>query len=189
MRSLRRLVLPTAIAVATALTLGGPASAAVVESAAPSVPAATVSAGHPATTASAENFETALYFYKKIDEGKRAAWKNSGKQYLVTTWEGKDFRTTLDAALLDDVEGVGEICGAGWGVQQDVVDLHKADGEDFTFPPTSRSRRTTSGGRRSSTRTTGTWRSSSRFPSAARSCRRRRPCRSRLRAVSRSRTR
>ncbi|SDS81108.1 hypothetical protein SAMN04489860_2427 [Paraoerskovia marina] len=134
MRSLRRLVLPTAIAVATALTLGGPASAAVVESAAPSVPAATVSAGHPATTASAENFETALYFYKKIDEGKRAAWKNSGKQYLVTTWEGKDFRTTLDAALLDDVEGVGEICGAGWGVQQDVVDLHKADGEDFTFP-------------------------------------------------------
>jgi len=59
---------------------------------------------------------TGLYVYPKDDPNRPAAWMNSGRQVLVSTWVGWSWKTTLEVADLP--EGV---CGPGWGVQQDQV--------------------------------------------------------------------
>lgn len=58
---------------------------------------------------------TALYLYKKLDASKPAAWENSGKQTRIATWDGWSFATVYPGSL------PGDVCGDGWGVQQDQV--------------------------------------------------------------------
>lgn len=138
MRSLRRLVPPIALALAATLGLAAPSSAA-SPAALPGAPTQTVSApaalpAAPLASTRSGDYETALYVYQKLDATQGAAWRNSGKQFLVTTWDSKNFTSELDASLLSDVDGVGQVCGEGWGVQQDTVDLTKADSPSFEFP-------------------------------------------------------
>lgn len=131
-RSLRRLVLPTALAVLATFGLAGPVVAA---PAASLTETAAVSSPLAATKGHGGDYETALYVYKKRDGSKNASWSNSGKQYLVKTWTGRSWagQDSLTASDLADVPG--PVCGDGWGVQQDAVDLNKVKGDEpFLFP-------------------------------------------------------
>ncbi|WP_263729673.1 hypothetical protein [Cellulomonas sp. SG140] len=63
---------------------------------------------------------TGAYVYRKRDASRPASWDNSTQQYLVATWSGAEYRPlSLDqvrTALA--AEGI-ELCGSGWGVQED----------------------------------------------------------------------
>jgi hypothetical protein len=58
---------------------------------------------------------TGLYLYKKLDAAKNAAWDNSGPQTRIATWDGWSYKVAYPVTLPSDV------CGPGWGVQQDQI--------------------------------------------------------------------
>lgn len=66
---------------------------------------------------------TGLYLYKKLDVTKDAAWPNSGLQTKIATWNGWSYKTIYPSTLPSDV------CGPGWGVQQDQI-----NGPQSMFP-------------------------------------------------------
>ena len=70
---------------------------------------------------------TGLYLYKKLDATKDAAWPNSGLQTKIATWSGWSYKGQGEypAVLPSDV------CGPGWGVQQDQI-----NGPNSLFPDT-----------------------------------------------------
>lgn len=78
-------------------------------------------------------FGVALYVYKKVDAGAPAAWENSGPQRLLasrvdnTSEDANTWYTSISPSLLP-----ADVCGAGWGVQQDKVSFTGS----FAFPST-----------------------------------------------------
>jgi len=71
--------------------------------------------------------EVAAYIYPLINPSKPASWQNSGKQVFCESKTGDTWFTTLDCVLPP------EVCGAGWGVQQDKVKDWTYDGA-FNWP-------------------------------------------------------
>jgi hypothetical protein len=75
----------------------------------------------------------ALYVYKKVDPKRSASWENSGPQRLLisdvdnTSADSNRWYTSIDASLLP-----ADVCGSGWGVQQDKVSFTGS----FAFPVT-----------------------------------------------------
>lgn len=86
--------------------------------------------------------QTAFYVYPKLDSNEPAAWHNSGKQTLITTRDGGEFWETLPEEYPGeygfDVESLPEDVCESWGVQQDIVGIHKgfdwADYVHITYP-------------------------------------------------------
>jgi LPXTG-motif cell wall-anchored protein len=65
---------------------------------------------------------TGAYVYRKRDTSKAAYWENSTQQYLVATWPGREYRNLTLEQVQKALEAEGiELCGAGWGVQEDQV--------------------------------------------------------------------
>ncbi len=65
-------------------------------------------------------YEVAIYIYPLIDSSKPASWTNSGKQTLIAhrpASSTSDWYTTLPGGLPTN------ICGPGWGIQQDIAKL------------------------------------------------------------------
>jgi LPXTG-motif cell wall-anchored protein len=95
-------------AVAVAVTVGAIAATTL----------AGASAASAARPSNGEQYAVAAYVYKKIDAKAPAAWENSTEQFLVATWDGRNYRYDLTFDEIQDV--VGEpICGSGWAIQQD----------------------------------------------------------------------
>ncbi|QEO09091.1 hypothetical protein [Protaetiibacter larvae] len=123
--------------VCTAAPAPAPApSTAPSPSAAPTAPpAAQKSAPQtaPTTQPAVSAYGVGLYVYKKLDAGKPASWGNSGPQRLVLqdvdnpSKAANGYWTVIDAAALPS-----DVCGSGWAVQQDKVQISG----DFAFPPT-----------------------------------------------------
>ncbi len=113
----------TATAAAAALAVGG-FSLAVVQ------PAIATGSTAPETSPTVRQ-DVGAYLYKKKDESKPAAWENSGLQDLLnvkertTQWfEAEEIMSLLPA----------DICGPGWAIQQDKLDIDITAG--FTWPKT-----------------------------------------------------
>ncbi|WP_273653899.1 hypothetical protein [Cellulomonas fimi] len=62
---------------------------------------------------------TAAYVYLKKDAKAPASWWNSTQQYLVATWDGAQWRNITWDQIRDAVPF--EVCGPGWGVQEDAA--------------------------------------------------------------------
>jgi hypothetical protein len=62
---------------------------------------------------------TAAYVYLKKDAKAPASWENSTQQYLVATWDGAQWRNITWDQIKDAVPF--EVCGPGWGVQEDAA--------------------------------------------------------------------
>lgn len=63
---------------------------------------------------------TAAYVYVKRDATRPASWENSTQQYLVATWAGGEYRDVTLEQVRDALAPTGiELCGDGWGVQED----------------------------------------------------------------------
>ncbi|HNP14891.1 MAG TPA: hypothetical protein PKI99_00310 [Terrimesophilobacter sp.] len=76
-------------------------------------------------------YEVAIYIYPLLDATKPASWANSGKQTLIAHRPASnttDWYTTLPGGLPTDV------CGSGWGIQQDIAKLSSSFSAD-DFPP------------------------------------------------------
>ena len=113
----------TATAAIAALTLGG-FSLAVIQ------PAIATGSTAPETSPTIRQ-DVGAYLYKKKDESRPAAWENSETQDLLrvnentTKWfESADIMSLLPA----------DICGPGWAIQQDKLDIDTSIG--FTWPKT-----------------------------------------------------
>lgn len=87
----------------------------------------------PPAPSSTTLYGVGLYVYKKVDTSQPASWANSGPQRLLisdvdnTSKDANPWYASLDAALLPT-----DVCGPGWGVQQDKV---KFTGS-FSYPAT-----------------------------------------------------
>ncbi|WP_278235549.1 hypothetical protein [Isoptericola sp. AK164] len=68
----------------------------------------------------ADELVTGLYLYEKVHPDQPAAWHNSGPQELIVQRDGHSF---WDADDFPVEELPQEVCGTGWGVQQDVADV------------------------------------------------------------------
>ncbi|CAN5414603.1 hypothetical protein BH10ACT7_BH10ACT7_08730 [soil metagenome] len=75
----------------------------------------------------ADKFEVALYLYRLKDSTAEASWPNSLKQTFIASKTGTDWFTTYPGNLPE------EVCGDGWGVQQDKVKNWGYDGA-FAWP-------------------------------------------------------
>ncbi|WP_146070497.1 LPXTG cell wall anchor domain-containing protein [Arthrobacter sp. 08Y14] len=116
---MKQVLKPTAAAAATALSIGA-FSLAVIQ------PAVATGPDDGAGTDTSVSQEVGAYVYKKNDPAKPAAWENSGPQSLLATQEGTDWFTDIVSLLPDYV------CGPGWGIQQDKLDITGA----FVWPET-----------------------------------------------------
>ncbi|MES2093617.1 MAG: hypothetical protein V4531_07385 [Actinomycetota bacterium] len=68
---------------------------------------------------------TGLYLYQKTDPTKDASWPNSGPQIKIATWDGWSYKGKGEyPAVLPS-----NVCGTGWGVQQDQI-----NGPQSLFP-------------------------------------------------------
>ncbi|MDO8149795.1 LPXTG cell wall anchor domain-containing protein [Isoptericola sp. b515] len=73
-----------------------------------------------AEAAPEERLVTGLYLYEKVHPDQPAAWHNSGPQELLVQRDGHSFWDEEDFP----VENLpADVCGTGWGVQQDVADV------------------------------------------------------------------
>lgn len=59
--------------------------------------------------------EVGIYFYPLLDSSKAPSWENSGKQTFCQSKDGTDYFTSISCILPP------EVCGTGWGYQQDKV--------------------------------------------------------------------
>jgi len=81
--------------------------------------------------ACASKYEVAIYIYPLLDATKPASWANSGKQTLIAHRSASnttDWYTTLPGGLPT------EVCGSGWGIQQDIAKLSSSFSAS-DFPP------------------------------------------------------
>ena len=62
-----------------------------------------------------EHKEVGLYIYPKVDPAKPASWENSGRQWFCDSEPGDQWFSTVTCQLPP------EVCGPGWGFQQDKV--------------------------------------------------------------------
>lgn len=65
-----------------------------------------------------DEVKTALYLYEKTYADQPAAWENSEDQELLDQRDGAQFWTEIPVEDLP-----AEVCGPGWAVQQDIVDV------------------------------------------------------------------
>ena len=113
----------TATAAAAALALGG-YSLAVVQ------PATATGSTTPETSSTVRQ-DVGAFLYKKTDPAKPAAWENSGLQDLlqVEEYTTKWFEADEIMSLLPK-----DICGPGWAIQQDKLDIDTTT--PFKWPET-----------------------------------------------------
>lgn len=73
----------------------------------------------PASGNCVSGLAVAIYVYPLVDSSKPASWENSGKQTFIASRlasSASDWYTALPALP-------AEVCGTGWGVQQDIAQL------------------------------------------------------------------
>lgn len=71
--------------------------------------------------------EVGLYIYPLLNTAKAPSWANSGKQIFCESKDGTSWFTTLSCTL------PSQVCGTGWGYQQDKVKNWTYDGA-FKWP-------------------------------------------------------